>query len=103
MRAAPSAPTALRSNDPCWCGSGRKYKRCHKELEGRVLPGTISPTRPVPPEIERPPYAESGVAVRRPESHVKSPDIIERMRRTGHVGGRGARGHRRGGASRHHH
>ncbi len=26
-------PTA---NDACWCGSGRKYKRCHKPLEGRV-------------------------------------------------------------------
>ena len=83
VRTAPAAPTALRSNDPCWCGSGRKYKRCHKELEGRVQPGTVSPTREVPPEIERPPYAESGVAVRRPEPHVKSPDVIERMRRTG--------------------
>ena len=59
MRSAPAAPTALRSNDPCWCGSGRKYKRCHKELEGRIVPGTISPTRTVPPEIERPPYAET--------------------------------------------
>jgi len=19
----------LRSNDPCWCGSGKKFKRCH--------------------------------------------------------------------------
>ncbi|MFZ9648427.1 MAG: SEC-C metal-binding domain-containing protein, partial [Ilumatobacteraceae bacterium] len=24
------------ANDACWCGSGRKYKRCHKALEGRV-------------------------------------------------------------------
>lgn len=22
--------SALRPNDPCWCGSGRKYKRCHE-------------------------------------------------------------------------
>ena len=83
MRSAPAAPTALRSNDPCWCGSGRKYKRCHKELEGRIVPGTISPWRTVPPEIERPAYADTGVAIRRPEPHVKSPEIIERMRRTG--------------------
>ena len=48
MRSAPAAPTALRSNDPCWCGSGNKYKRCHKELEGRIVPGTISPWRTVP-------------------------------------------------------
>ena len=20
-------------NDPCWCGSGRKYKRCHLDLD----------------------------------------------------------------------
>jgi len=48
-----------------------------------VLPGAISPTRPVPPEIVRPEYADSGIAVRRPEPQVKSSDIIERMRRTG--------------------
>ena len=24
-----TAPT-LAANDPCWCGSGRKYKRCHR-------------------------------------------------------------------------
>jgi len=23
------APTKLGRNDPCWCGSGRKYKHCH--------------------------------------------------------------------------
>jgi hypothetical protein len=22
-------PTKLKRNDPCWCGSGKKYKRCH--------------------------------------------------------------------------
>ena len=49
VRTAPAAPTALRSNDPCWCGSGRKYKRCHKPLEGRVAArATVSPMRTVP-------------------------------------------------------
>ena len=44
------APAVLpNANDACWCGSGRKYKRCHKQVEGRVLPGEISPYRPVPP------------------------------------------------------
>ena len=37
----------------------------------------------VPPEIPRPPYAESGRAVRRAEDPVQSPDVIERMRRAG--------------------
>ena len=23
----------IRRNDPCWCGSGKKYKDCHMELE----------------------------------------------------------------------
>lgn len=22
-------PIRLERNDPCWCGSGRKYKKCH--------------------------------------------------------------------------
>jgi methionyl aminopeptidase len=77
------APTkALRSNDPCWCGSGRKYKRCHRGGEGRIQPGRQSPLRTVPPEIVRPPYADAPLS-RRPESRVKSADVIERMRRAG--------------------
>ena len=77
-----SAPT-LAANDPCHCGSGRKYKRCHKPLEGRVLPGEVSPMRAVPEGIARPPYADSGVPVRGPEPRVKSPETIERMRVAG--------------------
>jgi methionyl aminopeptidase len=79
-----ATPTmALRSNDLCWCGSGRKYKRCHKPLEGRVVPHEVSPMRIVPPEIGRPPYAESGIPTRWNEPHVKSPEMVERMRRAG--------------------
>ncbi len=53
----------LHSNDVCWCGSGRKYKRCHKKPDdiravGRVLPGRVSPVRPVPDSIPRPPYLQ---------------------------------------------
>jgi methionyl aminopeptidase len=74
-------PTVLpQANDACWCGSGRKYKRCHKPLEGRVLQGDISPMRPVPAHIARPPYADTGEAPRWPEPRVKTPEIIERMR-----------------------
>lgn len=36
-------------NDPCWCGSGRKYKQCHCELDNRLeqmrLKGHIVPPR----------------------------------------------------------
>ena len=74
---------AIRSNDPCWCGSGRKYKRCHGAPEARVRAGCISAPRSVPESITRPDYARTGTLVRRPEPMVKSPDIIERMRRAG--------------------
>ena len=77
--------TLPQANDPCWCGSGRKYKRCHKPLEGRVLQGVVSPRRPVPDHIARPPYADSGVPIRWAEPRVKTPEIIERMRHAGKV------------------
>ncbi len=86
MRTVANAPTTPpQANDPCWCGSGRKYKRCHKKTEGRVLPGEVSPMRPVPDHIARPPYADTGEVVAWDEPRVKSPDVIERMRHAGKV------------------
>src|SRR6478736_2711305 len=70
----------LKANDPCWCGSGRNFKRCHRDTAERLQPGHLSPMRTVPPEIPRPDYAETGQPVRTPEARVKSPDVIERMR-----------------------
>jgi methionyl aminopeptidase len=82
-----STSTALpiKANDPCWCGSGRKYKRCHKVSTEQIRPGRVGPTREVPASILRPDYAESGVPVRRPEPLVKPADTIARMRRAGHA------------------
>ena len=77
--------TEVKSNDPCWCGSGRKFKRCHKLSTERIRPGRVSPMRAVPPEIERPPYADSGEVVRRPEPVVKAAEVIERMRVAGRI------------------
>ena len=69
---------ALAANDVCWCGSGRKYKRCHRLAdldparaaaeqaareqaarlaETQVRPGRQSPRREVPDTIPRPSYA----------------------------------------------
>ena len=73
------------ANDACWCGSGRKYKRCHKTLEGRVQAGVVSPRRSVPSQIARPPYADSGEVTRWNESAIKSAEIIEKMRHAGAV------------------
>jgi methionyl aminopeptidase len=73
----------LKSNDQCWCGSGRKYKRCHKASYEPVRPGTLSPARVVPDSIGRPPYADSGVSVPWSEPLVRPPEVIARLRRAG--------------------
>ena len=73
----------LKSNDPCWCGSGKKYKRCHRADAALVHPGQLSPWREVPAGIGRPDYADTGEPDRWPEPLVKSPEVIERMRRAG--------------------
>ncbi|MGB1823525.1 MAG: type I methionyl aminopeptidase [Ilumatobacteraceae bacterium] len=86
MTVAGNPPDVLpQANEPCWCGSGRRYKRCHRASEGRVLPGVISPMRTVPSHIARPSYAGSGLVERWDEPTVKSDDIIERMRHAGRV------------------
>jgi methionyl aminopeptidase len=73
----------LKSNDACWCGSGKKYKRCHRADARLVHPGTLSPMRAVPPSIARPDYADTGEPTSWPEPLVKSPEVIERMRAAG--------------------
>ncbi|MEL0075678.1 MAG: type I methionyl aminopeptidase [Ilumatobacter sp.] len=86
MTVAGNPPDVLpQANEPCWCGSGRRYKRCHRASEGRVLPGVISPMRTVPSHIARPSYADSGLVERWDEPVLKSDDIIERMRHAGRV------------------
>ncbi|HET9596318.1 MAG TPA: type I methionyl aminopeptidase [Anaeromyxobacteraceae bacterium] len=79
------------ANDPCWCGSGTKYKKCHRDSDAAgagasgpaassrwtVRPGIVSPRRSVPPEIPRPNYAVSG----RPRPSPRVVDPVERLRR----------------------
>ncbi len=85
-----------KPNDPCWCGSQAKYKKCHKEadlaflrdertmLEAvRVRPGVVSPRREVPLHIRRPDYAASGVPSRGTGRNVRTADEIARMRVAG--------------------
>jgi methionyl aminopeptidase len=75
----------IKSNDPCWCGSGRKYKRCHQSSRDRVQPGRQSPTRTVPAGIAAPDYAVTGRPVRVEEPAVKPEAVIERLREAGRV------------------
>ncbi len=86
-------PLKPGANDPCWCGSGQKYKRCHREADslagraggppfrpGAVRPGVVSPRRPVPPEIPRPNYAATGRP--RPSPRVADPEVrLAKIRR----------------------
>jgi methionyl aminopeptidase len=82
----------LKANDMCWCGSGRKYKRCHKgtarPADGfqPISAGRQSPTRLVPPEIVTPEYIPDGEPKTRPSTLIKTPEEIERLRRAGRAG-----------------
>ncbi len=73
----------IKANDQCFCGSGRKFKRCHKDSFEPVRPGAVGPQRAVPDHIGVPSYVTAGEVIRWEEPAVKSPDVIERMRRTG--------------------
>ena len=35
----------LGRNDPCWCGSGKKYKHCHmaEDMRRGTLPPNVTP------------------------------------------------------------
>jgi methionyl aminopeptidase len=87
------ARTRPGRNDPCWCGSGQKYKKCHLDEDARgavtaatarvsrrgLRPGVVSPRRAVPAVIARPDYASSG----RPRAlgrDVKTPEELARLR-----------------------
>ena len=41
----------IERNDPCWCGSGKKYKNCHMRFDDKIrsfqLKGCITPDRSI--------------------------------------------------------
>ena len=51
-------------NDPCWCGSGKKYKFCHEEFDRKVekarLEGHVVP----------------------PHKLIKTPEQVEKIRKS---------------------
>ena len=91
----PPAHALPRPNEACWCGSGDKYKKCHKGTDSvearsqgarltgpRVKPGVVSPRREVPPHILAPDYARSGrPGPDRDGALVLTPEQLVRMRR----------------------
>ena len=74
----------LKSNDPCWCGSGRKHKRCHGDrlaLDRQPVElGAVSPTRPVPDTIVRPDYVATGRISTPKAAHIHDDDSLARHR-----------------------
>jgi len=48
-RASPaqgSSEQGLGRNDPCWCGSGKKYKHCHMRQDMEAQQGPVAAVRP---------------------------------------------------------
>ena len=92
-----------KRNDPCWCKSGKKYKKCHLHSDEigetappgwiknvvrkpSVLAGKVSPQSTVPDHINRPEYAATGVPTSSRSSCKKdNSDQIERMRKAGQI------------------
>ena len=94
MKTTLKAPATLpKPNEVCWCGSGTKYKKCHKELDAtnareerkqleltRVKPGVRSPMREVPLHIRRPDYASTGTPTRGSGRLKRTPEEADRLR-----------------------
>jgi len=38
----------LGRNDPCWCGSGKKYKKCHYDSDRKYFSGILAKTCKTP-------------------------------------------------------
>jgi len=90
----------LGRNDLCWCGSGKKYKKCHMEQDRfaerpqasikvpiaskhLVSKGRASPARVVPAHIKCPDYAETGGGEQESSVQTRLSDPkIEQMRYT---------------------
>ena len=74
----------LRGNDRCWCGSGRKHKKCHGDVRVLQRPpvqlGAVSAPREVPAEVQRPDYVSVGSITTDTGYQVHTPEELERMR-----------------------
>ncbi len=71
-------------NDPCWCGSGKKYKRCHlqRESEPPLPPGAIENAlnRAVPSSGCMHPQAARGVCDKLVSAHtVQRSRVLRRL------------------------
>ncbi len=74
----------LRGNDRCWCGSGRKHKKCHGDVRVLQRPavelGTVSAPRDVPDGVERPDYVSVGSITTDKGFQIHDAESLQRMR-----------------------
>jgi len=70
----------IERNDPCWCGSGKKYKKCHLASDEE---------RRSPSRVRVPSRASSGGRGAASKKYkAKTPEQIDGMRRSGEFNGR---------------
>jgi preprotein translocase subunit SecA len=64
---AKRSATAAGRNDPCWCGSGKKYKHCHMRTDqaGGAPPGGAAPQSQAQPAGAAPAGQSVSAAKRR--------------------------------------
>lgn len=76
-------------NTPCWCGSGRKLKRCHLDPGALRRPpvelGRVTALRDVPTHIPRPHYVTDGRIWPPPTPQILSGSALDRMRHASSV------------------
>lgn len=74
----------LRGSSPCWCGSDRKFKRCHGDQRRLRRPavslGRVGPPRDVPNSITRPSYLLGDSPTVSPDLQIHSGASLERLR-----------------------
>lgn len=79
----------LRANGPCWCGSSKKFKRCHGDRRALQRPPValheVSAPRPVPDSIVRPDYVTSGSVGTPTGVQIHTGGEIDRLRHAGAV------------------
>ncbi len=74
-------------NEPCWCGSGKKYKKCHQARDLLTRLGDVAKPKPAPPalrpvplHIPRPEYADGGKPRSRGRTVPMTAEELPRMR-----------------------
>ena len=69
-------------NDPCWCGSGQKYKKCHFEFDERLEDLKCSGYKIPPHKIIKTPEQIAGIR----EAGRLNTEVLDAVEKAIHVG-----------------